>query len=183
MTVVYLDVRSGKYSEVHDEKAWFDEVKKSKHTITVFYRNTTKLSAHHCEILEKHFQALAKRHLETRFLKMNAEKCEYLAQKLLIVLLPTIIMTKDNFTEDRIEGFEELGGTDSFSRKTLCTRLAKKGAIRYDPSMDVPKGGKKQLYTATKANKTGKSIYQSKLAQMDDDNWDDISSDDDNARA
>jgi len=34
----------------------------------------------------------------------------------------------------------------------------------------------KELYTTTKSNKSGKAIYESRLAQLgDDDDWDDIS--------
>ena len=34
----------------------------------------------------------------SRFIKINAEKAPFLAQKLCIVLLPTILCTKDNYT-------------------------------------------------------------------------------------
>jgi len=167
----------GTYTELGDEKQWFSDVKSSERTICLFYRNTNHSADKYTQIMDKHLQQLAAKHMETRFLKINAEKCHFLAVKLNIVLLPTILCTKDNFTHDRIEGFDPLGGTENFTLETLRARLGKKGNISYDPLIDGPLNkGRKQLYNTAKSNKTGKAIYQSKLAQLgDDDDWDDIS--------
>mmetsp|Transcript_10911 Transcript_10911/g.16276 ORF Transcript_10911/g.16276 Transcript_10911/m.16276 type:complete len:252 (+) Transcript_10911:49-804(+) len=165
----------GKCTELGDEKEWFSEAKSNERLICLFYRNTTTSSDKYTQILEKHFQSLAPKHMETKFVKINAEKCHFLAQRLNIVLLPTILCTKNNYTHDRIEGFDSLGGSDNFTTETLRSRLAKRGSIDYDPTLDKPPP-KKELYTASKTNKTGAAIYASKLAQLgDDDDWDDIS--------
>eukprot|EP00466_Bigelowiella_natans_P000667 jgi/Bigna1/51581/estExt_Genewise1Plus.C_10447 len=165
----------GTYTEIQDQKDWFEEVKKNERTICLFYRNTTNASDKYTQILDKHLGQLAVKHMETRFIKINAEKSPFLAKRLNIVLLPTILCTKDNYTHDRIEGFDPLGGTDSFSTQTLRARLGQKGNIDYDPLVDKPIQ-EKELYTTTKSNKSGKAIYESRLAQLgDDDDWDDIS--------
>ncbi len=167
----------GTYSELGDEKEWFRESKENERTITVFYRNSHKESDKYTKILDRHMQVLAQKHIETRFLKINAEKCHFLAQRLNIVLLPTILCTKNNFTHDRIEGFDQLGGREDFTTQTLRARLGQKGNISYDPIVDNPiNKGKKEIYTASKTNKLGAAIYKSKLAELgDDDDWDDIS--------
>uniref|UniRef100_A0A7S2TIC8 Thioredoxin domain-containing protein n=1 Tax=Lotharella oceanica TaxID=641309 RepID=A0A7S2TIC8_9EUKA len=166
----------GTYTELADQKQWFEEVKANERTICLFYRNTTNASDKYTQILDKHLQQLAQKHMETRFLKINAEKSPFLAQKLNIVLLPTILCTKDNFTHDRIEGFDPLGGTESFTTETLRARLGKKKNIDFDPLVDKPLANAKRMYHTSTSNKTGKSIYASKLAQLgDDDDWDDIS--------
>mmetsp|Transcript_26032 Transcript_26032/g.62707 ORF Transcript_26032/g.62707 Transcript_26032/m.62707 type:complete len:253 (-) Transcript_26032:168-926(-) len=165
----------GTYSEIADQKQWFDEVKTNERTICLFYRQTTNASDKYTQILDKHMQVLSQKHMETRFIKINAEKSPFLAQRLNIVLLPTILCTKNNYTHDRIEGFDPLGGTENFSTQTLRARLGKKGSIDYDPLVDKPLA-QKELYNTAKTNKTGAAIYQSKLAQLkDDDDWDDIS--------
>lgn len=165
----------GTYTELADEKQWFEESKNNKRTITLFYRNTTNSSDKYTQILDKHIQHLCRIHMETRFLKINAEKCPFLAQRLSIVLLPTILCTKDNYTHDRIEGFDPLGGTENFTTQTLRARLGSKGSISYDPLVDKPVQ-KKELYNTAKTNKSGASIYQSKISQLgDDDDWDDVS--------
>eukprot|EP00954_Amorphochlora_amoebiformis_P005121 403327-Amorphochlora_amoeboformis.AAC.2 len=96
----------GTYAELADEKQWFGEIKQSERTITLFYRNTTNESDKYTQILDKHICKLAPKHMETsllRFIKINAEKSPYLCQKLNIVLLPTILCTKDNFTHGIIK--------------------------------------------------------------------------------
>lgn len=50
---------------------------------------------------------LAKRHIETRFVKIHAEKSPFLAEKLKIVVLPTLALIKNAKIDDyvvRIEG-------------------------------------------------------------------------------
>mmetsp|Transcript_20468 Transcript_20468/g.28571 ORF Transcript_20468/g.28571 Transcript_20468/m.28571 type:complete len:253 (+) Transcript_20468:48-806(+) len=166
----------GTYNEIGDQKDWFEEVKRSERVITLFYRNTTNDSNKYTQILDKHMQQLAQKHMEARFIKINAEKAPFLAERLNIVLLPTVLCTKNNYTHDRIEGFDPLGGTENFSTQTLRARLGQKGCIDYDPLVDKPLNPEKELYNTAKSNKSGKAIYASKLAQLkDDDDWDDIS--------
>lgn len=117
----------GWYQEVADQKQWFEEVKTNSRVVCHFYRPTSES----CLLLDKHLDALARKHVETRFIKINAEKCPYLSDRLNIVLLPTLVMTKDNFTEDRLEGLDELGGMN-FSTEKLERRLAVRGVIDLD---------------------------------------------------
>ena len=80
----------GTYTEVADQKQWFAVCKESERVICHFYRPQTKW----CQYIDKHFQALAPKHMEAKFIKINAEKCPFLVQRLNIVLMPTVIMTK-----------------------------------------------------------------------------------------
>jgi hypothetical protein len=118
----------GLYQEIPDQKQWFEEVKNNQRVVCHFFRPTSEC----CEILDAHLTQLARKHLETRFIKINAEKAPFLATRLSIEILPTIILTKDNFTEDRIEGFDELGGTMHFDTVVLEKRIARKGIIDLD---------------------------------------------------
>eukprot|EP00808_Paulinella_micropora_P022978 g15073.t1 len=153
----------GVYSEVSDQKAWFEAAKQSKRMICHFYRNSNR----HCKILDQHLEKLAAGHLETRFIKIDAEKAVYLSQHLNIVLLPTILMTKDNITEDRVEGFDELGGTDTFSTEELARRLAKKNMIDLLPAEKEDAAGKpKKGYNAS--NPDNRAIYMSQRKAMID---------------
>ena len=147
----------GSYSEVADQKEWFEISKSSERVVTHFYRSTTW----RCEVMDKHLTQLAGRHLETRFIKIDAEKAPFLAERLSVVLLPTLVMTKDNFTADRIEGFDELGGRDDFATEVLEARLAQNGLIEYEsPNMGVGAPGKKAaVKQSVKSNPTGKAIY------------------------
>ena len=67
----------GRYLELTDTKEFFDAAKKSARMVVHFYRGVTP----RCEIVDAHFQKLAPTHLETRFVKINAEKNMFLGAK------------------------------------------------------------------------------------------------------
>ena len=64
------------------------------------------------QVMTKHCEVLAKTYWGTRFVRINAEKCPYLCEKLHIWMLPSIVLIKEGRTEYTIRGFDELGGMD-----------------------------------------------------------------------
>ena len=52
--------------------------------------------------MDKHLAILAKKHIETRFVKINAEKSPFLAEKLKIVVLPTLALIKNAKVDDYV---------------------------------------------------------------------------------
>lgn len=101
----------GQYSELVDEKEFFEVSKKSTNIVCHFYKD----SSERCRIVDKHLRILAAKHIETRFCKVNAEKCPFLTQRLRIRVLPTMALIKDSKTKDYIVGFTDLGNCDDFS--------------------------------------------------------------------
>ncbi|KAJ0514213.1 putative Thioredoxin-like superfamily [Helianthus annuus] len=83
-------------------------------------------------VVDKHLSILAKQHIETRFIKIQAEKSPFLAEKLKIVVLPTIALIKNAKVDDYVVGFNELGGTDEFSTEELEERLARAQVIHFE---------------------------------------------------
>ena len=57
-----------------------------------------------CKILDKHMSALAPKHIETKFCKINALKCPFLTDRLKIKVIPTMAVIKDGITKDYIVG-------------------------------------------------------------------------------
>lgn len=166
----------GRYLEVADEKEWFEVTKRSKHTVCHFYRASTW----RCEIVDKHLEKLAPLHMETKFLKINAEKCNFLVDRLKIVIMPTIGTTVDGKTGDMIEGFDKLGGNDKFSTKTLEKKLGEMGVLDYTAGYAAEEAARRKGKTSngTKENKHGAAIYESKHNK----NYDTVDfSDDDDA--
>lgn len=102
--------------------------KKSPNIVVHFYRDSTE----RCKIVDKHLQILAKKHIEAKFCKVNAEKSPFLTQRLRIKVIPTVALIKDNKTKDYIVGFDDLGGRDDFSTEMLEWRIAQSGAIDYN---------------------------------------------------
>jgi len=83
-----------------------------------------------CQIVDKHLTELSQKHVETRFVKINAEKSPFLTERLSITVLPAILIINKGTVVDKVIGFDELGGEDDFKTNVLALRL--KSAIRYD---------------------------------------------------
>jgi hypothetical protein len=77
-----------RYSELTDTKEFFNAAKRSARMVVHFYRSVTP----RCQIVDAHFQRLAPQHLETRFVKIDAEKNPFLVERLGIIIMPTIGM-------------------------------------------------------------------------------------------
>ena len=115
----------GEYTELGSEKEFFDAVKKSKHLVCHFYRPSTW----RCSIIDKHLEVLSRRYIECRFVKINIEKSPFLAERLRVVMLPTVMLINDGKTDHSIIGFDEMGGRDDFETDELETVLNNWGVI------------------------------------------------------
>ncbi|KAL0422560.1 UNVERIFIED_CONTAM: Thioredoxin domain-containing protein 9 [Sesamum latifolium] len=143
----WISFGHGEYTEIHNEKDFFSIVKASERVVCHFYRENWP-----CKVMDKHLAILAKQHIETRFVKINAEKSLYLSEKLRIVVLPTLALVKNAKVEDYVVGFDELGGTDEFSTEELEERLAKAQVIIYEGESS---------YRASKSKAPTRSVRQS----------------------
>jgi len=61
--------------------------------------------------------------------KINSQKAPFFVTKLGIKILPTICCFINGVLKDKIIGFEELGGVDTFQTLTLIRRLVKSKAV------------------------------------------------------
>jgi hypothetical protein len=145
----------GEYAEV-PEKEFFAAAKASERLVCHFYRDNWP-----CKVLDKHLSIIAKQHVETRFIKVHAEKAPFLTEKLRIVVLPTLAIVKNAKVEDYVVGFDELGGKDDFSTEDLEERLAKSQVIFLD--------GEGSAYAAKQAAAASKrSVRQSDTGNSSD---------------
>ncbi|XP_026127589.1 thioredoxin domain-containing protein 9-like [Carassius auratus] len=140
----------GEYREIPSEKDFFSEVKESKSVVCHFYRDST----FRCKILDKHLAVLAKKHLETKFIKLNVEKAPFLTERLRIKVLPTLALVKDGKTKDYVVGFNDLGNTDEFPTEMLEWRLGCSAIINYSGNLlEPPAIGQKSGSKFTKVEK------------------------------
>ncbi|PWA95091.1 thioredoxin domain-containing protein [Artemisia annua] len=123
----WVSLGHGEYTEIFSEKDFFTIVKASDRVVCHFYRENWP-----CKVVDKHLGILAKQHIETRFIKIQAEKSPFLAEKLKIVVLPTIALIKNAKVDDYVVGFNELGGTDDFSTEELEERLSRAQVIYFE---------------------------------------------------
>ena len=101
----------GEYEEIPEEKDFFEVSKKSESVVCHFYTDGNErckvLLCTQCtfavvkilirfplQIVDKHLGILAKKHLEAKFVKINAEKCPFLTERLRIKVIPTIMLVK-----------------------------------------------------------------------------------------
>ncbi|XP_063545070.1 thioredoxin domain-containing protein 9 [Cydia strobilella] len=124
----------GEYTELDGEKEFFGVCNKSDNVVCHFYKSDSP----RCRIVDMHLKILAKKHVETRFVKMDAERAPFLAGRLKIRVIPTIALVKSNKTKDFIVGFTELGNRDDFSTETLEWRIARSDLIEYSGDLTVP---------------------------------------------
>ncbi|KAJ6424389.1 hypothetical protein OIU85_001663 [Salix viminalis] len=120
----WISLGHGEYTEIPSEKDFFSAVKASDRVVCHFYRDNWP-----CKVMDKHMSILAKQHIETRFVKIHAEKSPFLADKLKIAVLPTLALIKNAKVDDYVVGFDELGGTDEFNTEDMEERLAKAQVI------------------------------------------------------
>nr|KJB32293.1 hypothetical protein B456_005G233900 [Gossypium raimondii] len=93
----WIGLGHGEYSEIPAEKDFFSIVKASERVVCHFYRENWP-----CKVMDKHLSALAKQHIETRFVKIQAEKSPFLAERLKIVVLPTLALIKNAKVDDYV---------------------------------------------------------------------------------
>ncbi|MQL95213.1 hypothetical protein Taro_027873 [Colocasia esculenta] len=169
----------GEYTEIA-EKEFFATVKASDRVVCHFYRENwpckgfranspvenivkwkiTLLMSCSSQVMDKHLNLLANQHMETRFIKIHAEKSPFLTEKLKIVVLPTLALIKHAKVEDYVVGFDELGGTDEFCTQDLEERLARSQAIIFEGETSIS-----QLKTSTRPQR---SVRQSETANSSD---------------
>jgi thioredoxin-like negative regulator of GroEL len=74
-------------------------------------------------------QALAPKHFDTRFIRINVDNAPFLVTRLKVQVLPCVIAFVDGVGKDRIIGFEGLGQGDRFTTMDLEARLLATGVL------------------------------------------------------
>lgn len=82
----------GKLNEINSDKDFFTEAKGAKKLVVHFYRNTTM----RCKLLDEHLKKIANQHLETKFLKLDVDKCDWIVERLNIRVIPTLVVRGGN---------------------------------------------------------------------------------------
>mmetsp|Transcript_6651 Transcript_6651/g.16641 ORF Transcript_6651/g.16641 Transcript_6651/m.16641 type:complete len:244 (+) Transcript_6651:107-838(+) len=117
----------GEYAEIVEDE-FLKTVTNSKLCVVHFYHRDFE----RCKVLDKHLPDLARKHFETKFVKINAEKARFFVEKLKVRMLPSLVFFLNGVAVDRMVGFDELGGSDEFETHVLERRIAQSGAIDFD---------------------------------------------------
>ncbi|XP_042440475.1 thioredoxin domain-containing protein PLP3B-like isoform X2 [Zingiber officinale] len=114
----------GEYREI-TEGEFLGEVTGSERVVCHFYHR----EFYRCKIMDKHLKALAPVHINTKFIKLDAENAPFFVTKLAIKTLPCVILFRNGIAFDRIVGFQDLGSKDDFTARALENLLKRKGII------------------------------------------------------
>ncbi|CAN0927290.1 Thioredoxin domain-containing protein PLP3B [Linum grandiflorum] len=114
----------GEYREI-TEGDFLGEVTRSDKVICHFYHK----EFYRCKIVDKHLKVLAPKHLDTKFVRLDAENAPFFVAKLGIKMLPCVILFRKGIASDRLVGFQDLGGKDDFPTTKLENYFLKKGII------------------------------------------------------
>ncbi|KAL4868495.1 hypothetical protein BDV12DRAFT_169537 [Aspergillus spectabilis] len=87
-----------------------------------------------CGTMDEHIRALAARHHDVRFARVDVRETPFVVEKLKIRVLPCVIGFRDGQAMERVLGFEGLGsggldGAEGFSTSKLEKRLLWKGIL------------------------------------------------------
>lgn len=120
-------------------RAFFAAAAASERLVVHFHRPTTR----RCDAFHAHLSRLAADRVETRFVSVNVQECEgddsnstttnsgvaFLVERLRISVMPTLLLVLNRQTIHQIRGFDELGGSDSFSTRKLTNLLVRHGML------------------------------------------------------
>ena len=108
------------------EKSVLDITTSEKLCVVHFFRADFR----RCRIMDGHLSAMAERHLEARFVKVDVDHVPFLVERLKIRVLPCVIAFVGGKSVDRIIGFEGIGrGSDEFRTRDLELRLVNAGVL------------------------------------------------------
>lgn len=114
---------------------------------------------------------MAAKHIETRFVKIDAERSKFLVDRLRIKVMPTVCLVKDGKTVDYIVGLDDLGGKEDFSTEVMEWRIAQADVINYSGDLLTPPVAGAAAKKAA-VSKASKKIIRGKVDDDDDDDDD-----------
>ena len=157
----------GQYREIVQDE-FLSEVTNSLHVVCHFYHKEFPK----CKIMDMHMQKIATRHVETKFVSINAEKAPFFVEKLRIRTMPTLVFFEDGVATGKLIGFEGLaddmpeGMEDEWPTIRLSRYLAVSRMI--NPALIVDDDAEKHAVQATLEERRKQAF----VGVVDDDDFD-----------
>ena len=161
----------GQFREVVQDE-FLAEVTSSQRVVCHFYHREFI----RCAVMDKHLVKLAGQHIETKFIKINAEKAPFFVDKLKIMTMPTVALFIDGICIDKILGFEGLthdmpaGKEDEWPTIVLARLLAKKNMVYAQNIVD--EDGAEAAMKARMESARQTYLMNSRNLELDDDDDD-----------
>lgn len=119
----------GAVHRARSDKEFFDQARGAQRCVACFVRSS---ASRPCDAMERLLSQLAPRHLEARFVMVDAERCPFLADRMRVTVLPTVAALVEGKAEGYQVGFDGLEGGERCSAAALEARLVDLGALRAD---------------------------------------------------
>jgi len=117
----------GTLHKARSDKEFFDAARGAQRCVACFVRSS---ASRPCDAMERLLSQLAPKHLEAKFVMVDAEKCPFLADRMRVTVLPTVAALVEGKAEGYQVGFDGLEGGDRCSAAALEARLVDLGALR-----------------------------------------------------
>ena len=121
----WLAAGHGRVTSVRGDADFFDAARGVERVVALFWRRSRP-----CEAMQALVRTLAPRHVETKFIEVEAETVPFLADKLKVWMLPTLALMVDGKSVDAVVGFDGLPGGDRATASVLEARLVAAGVCR-----------------------------------------------------
>ncbi|KAH9250612.1 hypothetical protein BASA83_005559 [Batrachochytrium salamandrivorans] len=112
--------KHGRYETVYTEKEILHITTTTDRCIVHFSHKDFR----RCQLMDRHMEDLAKKHVKTRFIKIDVADAPFLVEKLKIQILPCIMAFVGGITVDKLLGFEGVSEKDDFPTSALEKRLS-----------------------------------------------------------
>ncbi|KAI8823446.1 thioredoxin-like protein [Fimicolochytrium jonesii] len=110
--------------------------------ITTTIKNCVVHFAHknfrRCQLMDGHLEALSRKHLKTRFIRVDVENAPFLVERLKVKVLPCVVAFIDGKSVDRLIGFEAVGDADNVPTSNVESWLRKAGVLTAEPVQSNP---------------------------------------------
>ena len=118
----------GVLHHARSDKEFFDAARGCSKVIACFARSSSRP----CDAMERLLTQLAPRHLEAKFVRVDAERCPFLADRMRVTVLPTLAVLLEGKAEGYQVGFDGLpgGSVDGCGAAELEARLVDLGGLR-----------------------------------------------------
>ena len=106
----WRELHHGEVNCVDTTEAFFEATRTSERVVAVFGRAAPGASATRevVESLEVALQAVARQHLETKFIRVDAERCPWLCEQLGITVLPSLVLVQQGKVVRVLHGLDTL---------------------------------------------------------------------------
>lgn len=124
-TQKYKQAGQGSYNEIKEDE-FINTLNASKHCLVHFFHKDFQ----NCLVVDKHLDIIAKKHLETKVVRLNAEKAPFFVGKLRILTLPTVVAFIDGVVKCRLVGFEDFGARVDFATEEMEAWFRCRGMLK-----------------------------------------------------